>query len=100
MATLCPVCKKQNLKKGEKMVYCAEYKPKKIGETWKNEGECNFRINFSNKVWGNTLSPVDIKSLVEGSTLTNKKGDKMTLDLKSEYFTNIEFAPKVEDEDL
>ena len=100
MATLCPKCKKQNLKKGEKMVYCAEYKPKKVGETWTNEGECDFRINFSNKVWGSTLSAGDIKTLVDGKILTNKKGDKMSLDMGSEYFTKIEFAPKTEDEDL
>jgi len=100
MATICPKCKKENLKKGEKMVYCAEYKPKKENDVWKNDGNCDFRINFANKVWGSPLSAGDIKSLVEGKTLTNKKGDKMVLDMDSEYFTKIEFAPKVEDEDL
>ena len=82
------------------MVYCAEYKPKKVGETWTNEGECDFRINLANKVWGKSLSGGDVKALVEGKVLSNKKGDKMSLDMESEYFTKIEFAPKVEDEDL
>jgi len=100
MATTCPKCKKQNLKKGEKMVYCEEYRPKKVGESWANEGKCDFRINFANRVWGSSLSAGDVKALVDGKKLRNKKGDKMELDLESEYFTKIEFAPKVEDEDL
>jgi len=97
MATLCPKCKTGTLKKGEKMVYCGDYKPKK-SETgvWTNEGTCDFHINLTNKIWG-AISPEDIKSLVEGKTLTNKKGDKMTLDLTNDFFTKIE---KVEDADL
>lgn len=100
MATKCPKCKNSNIKLGEKMAYCADYKPKKEGGVWKNEGKCNFRINLGNKVWGKTLEGSDIKKLITGETLINKKGDKMTMDLESEYFTKIEFAPKVEDEDL
>jgi len=100
MATVCPKCKKGTLKKGEKMVYCSGYKPKKEGNAWKNEGTCGFRIMYSNKVWGSALSPVDIKKMVDGETLTNQKGDKMILDLTTDYFTKIEFAPKTEDEDL
>jgi len=100
MATTCPKCGKGTLKKGEKMVYCSEYKPKKDGNEWRNEGTCDFRIMYANKAWGSALSPGDIKKLVSGETLTNTRGDKMTLDLENEFFTKIEFAPKPEDEDL
>lgn len=101
MATMCPKCEKESLKKGENMVYCAGYKPKKKDDgKWINEGTCDFHIGFSNKVWGGSLTPEDIKKMVDGETLKNKKGDKMSLDLGSEFFTKIEFAPKVEDADL
>ena len=100
MATICPKCKNGTLKKGEKMVYCSEYKPSKneSGE-WVNDGTCNFKITFANKVFGN-IDAKQIKSVVEGKIIKNKKGDSMSLDLGSEFFTKIEFAPKVEDEDL
>lgn len=32
MATMCPKCGKESLKKGRKMVYCAGYKPVKNGD--------------------------------------------------------------------
>jgi len=100
MATICPKCNKGTLKKGEKMVYCSEYKPKKDeAGKWINEGTCDFKIHFANKVFG-SIDAKQIKELVEGKTIHNKKGDSMSLDLESEYFTKIEFAPKVEDEDL
>ena len=98
MATMCPKCGKGTLKKGEKMVYCSEYKPIKKGNEWVNEGSCEFRIMYKNVVWGEDLTPGDIKKMVEGGELTNKRGDKMKLDLSnSNYFTKIK---KVEDEDL
>jgi len=100
MATKCPKCGKGTLKKGEKMVYCSEYKPKKEGNTWTNEGSCDFRIMYSNKAWGTALTPSDIKKLVSGEALRNRRGDVMTLDLQTSFFTKIEFAPKTEDEDL
>lgn len=100
MAITCPKCGKGTLKKGEKMVYCSEYKPKKKGNEWVNEGTCEFRIMFKNSAWGKDLTPGDVKKLVEGETLTNAKGDKMILDPDSPYFTKIEFAPRPEDEDL
>ena len=97
----CPKCEKGTLKKGEKMVYCSENKPVKMEDgSWGNEGTCDFRITYANKAFGRSLTPGDIKSLTEGKTLENAKGDKMTLDLESPYFTKIEFAPKTEDEDL
>ena len=101
MATECPKCKKGILKKGDKMVYCSENKPKKKDDgSWGNEGTCDFRITYTNKVFGKTLTAGDIKKLVDGGILKNSKGDTMTLDLESEYYTKIEFAPKVEDEEL
>jgi len=101
MATTCPKCNKGVLKKGEKMVYCSEYKPAKNDDgSWRNDGTCDFKITYGNKAFGRNLTPSDIKKLVDGEVLTNKKGDKLSLDLKNEYFTKIEFAPKTEDEDL
>jgi hypothetical protein len=100
MATTCPKCGKGTLKKGEKMVYCSEYKPKKSGNEWVNEGTCDFRIMYRNSAWKQDLTPGEIKKLVDGETLVNKRGDRMVLDLNSPYYTKIEFAPKEEDEDL
>lgn len=101
MATLCPKCKKENVKKNDNSVYCAGYKPKKNEDgSWSNEGSCDFRVSLSNKVWKTKLTPADVKKLIDGETLTNKKGDKMILDLTNQFFTKITFAPKVEDEDL
>ena len=100
MAIKCPKCGEGTLKKTEKMVKCSENKPvKREDGSWGNEGTCDFRITYSNKAFG-SLAPGDIKSMVEGKTITNKRGDKMTLDLESEYFTKIEFAPKADEEDL
>ena len=97
MATMCPKCGKGTVKKGEKMVYCSEYKPTKNGDSWKNEGTCEFRILFDQKtVFGKTIEPKDVKTLIDGGTLTNG-ARKMKLDLDSQYFTKIE---KDEDEDL
>ena len=102
MATTCPKCGKGTLKKGEKMVYCSENKPVKNPDgTWGNDGTCDFRIAYAAKAFGRSISPQEIKTIVEGGTITNeKKHATMTLDLDSEYFTKIEFAPREEDEDL
>lgn len=98
MATMCPKCQKEALKKGDKMVYCAEYKPKKVGEEWTNEGACDFRIMYSQtKSFGREITPVEIKQIVEGSTLTNG-AKKISLDLTNkDFFVKID---KEEDEDL
>lgn len=98
MATICPLCKKGTLKKGELQVYCSEKKwnsEKKI-----NEG-CDFHIFFNQtKVFGEKIDAKQIKALVEGNAIISKKGHKMTLDLENKkFFTKIEFATK-EDEDL
>ena len=101
MATLCPLCKKSNLKKrGDVMVLCEGYKPKKedSGE-WTNEGDCEFHIGFKNKVFG-SINASQVKDMVEGKTISNSKGDKMVLDLESNFYTSITFAEKKEDEDL
>jgi len=100
MATLCPKCKKGTLKKGEKMVYCTEYKPKKSGNDFVNEGTCDFHIAFKNSAWGKAITPQEIKQIVEGTKVTNQKGDTLELDLDSKFFTKITYAPKQEDEDL
>lgn len=100
MARQCPVCGKGTLKAGEKMVYCEDYKPKKDGNDWINEGSCDFHIGYKNPAWGNPLTSKDVIALLEGKMLTNKKGDKMTLDLDSEFYTHIEFKEKKPDRDL
>ena len=98
MATLCPKCKIGTLKKGEKMVYCTEYKPKKEGNDWINEGTCEFRIMLDqSKVFGKNLTPADVKTLVEGKKIVNKN-KTLLMDLENkDYFVKIE---KDEDEDL
>lgn len=101
MATVCPLCKKGTLKKGDKMVYCDEYKPKKEGKDWINNGECEFHIPYNQKAFGRTLTANDIKKLVEGGTLKNAKGDTLELDIENtEFFTRITFAQRPEDKDL
>ena len=95
----CPKCNGK-LKKVEAMVFCENYKPiKNESGDWKNEGNCEFRIMFKNKIFG-TLSGDDIKKMLSGGYAENKKGDKIFLDTQSQYFTKIEFAPKVEPEDF
>lgn len=97
MAITCPKCSNGTMKKGEKMVYCSEYKPTKSGDEWKNEGSCEFRILFDQKkVFGKIIEAKDIKDLIEGKTLVNG-AKKLKMDLESQYFTKIE---KDEDEDL
>lgn len=100
MATICPLCRSGILKKGEKMVYCNNYKPKKDGSDWYNQGNCDFHIPYANKAFKRSLSDDDIKILLGGGKIKNKIGDTMVLDLDSEYYTRIEFAKKVEDEDF
>jgi len=101
MAIQCPLCKKNTLKKrGDTLVFCGSYQPHKNDNgQWTNQGNCEFHIGLKNKVFGK-ISISDVKSIVNGSIVTNKKGDKIKLDLESTYFTKIEFAPKEEDEDL
>ncbi|WP_128992089.1 hypothetical protein [Arcobacter sp. CECT 8986] len=98
MAITCPNCKKGTLKKGEKMVYCSEYKPTKNGDKWTNEGSCDFRIMFDqSKIFGKNLTPADIKNIVDGGTIENGQ-KKLSLDLDNkDFFVKIE---KEEDEDL
>lgn len=101
MATLCPKCKTGSLKKGEKMVYCSENKPTKMEDgSWGNGGTCDFRITFANKAFGRSVTPQEIKTLIEGKSISNKRGDVMKMDLDSQFFTSIKFAEKTEDEDL
>jgi len=93
----CPVCQAQ-LKKVDTMVFCENYKPvKNENGEWNNEGNCEFRITFANKVFG-TLTPQNIKDMLSNKAVKNKKGDTIELDLSSQYFTKITFAKKeVED---
>lgn len=100
MATTCPVCNKGTLKLGEKFVYCSERSVEKIGTEFIDKG-CEFKINFDQKnIFGSVLTPADIKNLVEGKTITSKRGHTMVLDTTNKFFTKITFAPKKEDKDL
>lgn len=100
MATLCPICGENTgkiLKKSDKQVYCEGYQARKddSGE-WINMGTCDFRIAFENKTFGK-ITAGDVKALVEGKTVKNKKGDEMSFDPTAKYFTSIKRKP---DEDL
>lgn len=97
---LCPICKTGTLKKGETQVYCENYKPKKDANgAWINEGSCDFRIIYKNKIFGEITS-AQVKELVEGKSVKNKKSDLLSLDLDNPHFTKITFAEKKPDDDL
>jgi len=100
MATRCPVCENGNLKKTESMVKCSNRKTEKVDGGFKEVGSCDFRINFNQKkVFGQDLTPADIKKMVDGENIFSKKGHKMFLDLKNkDFFTKIEFAKEVEED--
>lgn len=101
MATVCPLCKKGTLKKGEKMVYCTGYQPQKDGKEWFNSGECDFHIPYNQKAFGRVLSNNDMKKLIDGESIRNAKGDVLTLDLSVKgFYTKIDFAERPEDEDF
>jgi len=97
--TPCPVCGRK-LKKGEKMVYCEEYKPKKDGKDWYNEGNCEFRITYKNKLFGRDLTDRDIKSLLDGNKLKTRNGDTVTLDVDADSFLHFEWKERKEDKDF
>lgn len=89
----CPKCQSK-LKKSETMVFCSEMKNEKQEDgTFKNVGTCDFRIMFKNKIFGD-ITADEIKKLLANETIKNKKGDSMTLDIESRYFTKIQFAKK------
>lgn len=96
----CPICNKGTVKKGESMVYCSERVVEKVASGFVDKG-CTFKIYYDQKkVFGEVLNPSDIKTMLEGGTITSKKGHKMTLDTDNkDFFTHIEFAQK-DDEDL
>ncbi len=99
MATMCPKCKEGTLKVGEKMVRCSGYEPEKDAQgVWHNKGNCDFRIPFENKLFGK-ITKEQVKELIEGKTIKNKKGDTMVMDLENQYLVKIEFH-KVEETDL
>lgn len=100
MATICPICQKGTLKKGESFVYCSEKKTEKTDYGFVENG-CTFKIFYDQKkIFGMVLSPSDVKNLIDGKEIISPKGHKMKLDTTSEFFTQITFAEKKEDEDL
>ncbi|NPA64961.1 MAG: hypothetical protein GXO16_08310, partial [Epsilonproteobacteria bacterium] len=66
MAIQCPVCGEGTIKRGEKMIYCSNYKPRKDGSEWYNEGTCDFHIPYNQKAFGKKLTPNDMKRLLAG----------------------------------
>lgn len=98
--TKCPVCSVNTLKKGEKMIYCSEYKPRKDGSDWYNDGSCDFRITFKNKLVGRDLTPQDIRKLLNGEKLRTKDGDRFHLDIDQDSFLFFDWKDKPEDEDF
>ena len=103
----CPVCGKGTIKIGNdkngkpNRVYCSERKAERVGDEWINVGECNFQLFLNQeKIFRKTLSTAEMKKLLSGETIKNNRGDQMTFDKDSDYFTKVEFAPKKEDRDL
>lgn len=98
MATTCPACKELTLEVREYGVCCKGYLPKKDGKEYYNSGTCNFRINYEQKVFDKKLSKGDIKTLIEGGELKNKKGDVMKMvqdpSPNDDFFTEIEWKEK------
>lgn len=96
---ICPKCNKGTLKAGEKLVRCDCCVMEKLpsGE-WINKGSCDFRIPYEYPNFGK-LSKEDIRALVSGQSVKNKRGDTATLDLQGEYLLKIDFF-KFEEEDL
>jgi len=100
MSSKCPLCQSGvKLRKSDdnkpSMVYCESYKLEKEGDNFVNKGTCDFHLNFKNKRFGE-LTTEQMKSLIGGQKIANKKGDALELDLSNkEYFTKF---TKVEDE--
>ncbi len=97
----CPLCKEHELeirtsKKGAKTLACADYKPQLADDddpdSWQNFGDCEFRIPFKNKIWGE-LDLDDIKKLMKGEEL-DKEDMSMKLDLEYKFFTKVKFKNK------
>ena len=98
----CPLCNEYELeirenKKGAKTLCCSDWKPGLQDDldknSWMNFGECEFRIPFANKIFGD-LSLDDIKSIMSGEQVENENGDTIELDVESKYFTKINFGSK------
>lgn len=98
----CPLCNEYDLeirenKKGAKTLCCRDWKPglqdNLDKNSWMNFGDCEFRIAFANKIFGD-LSLDDIKSIMSGEQVENENGDTIELDIESKYFTKINFGSK------
>jgi hypothetical protein len=101
MAVNCPICGNGTLKKSDKYVCCSNHSVEKNEDGSFSENGCGFKIFFDQKKYfGRMITPGDVKTMVEGGEITSPKKHKMRLDLTSNFFTRIEFAPKAELEDL
>ena len=103
----CPICGKGTIKIGNdkngkpNRVYCSERKVEKAGGEFINVGDCNFQIFLNQeKAFAKTLTTNEIKKLIAGEPIKNSRGDVMTFDKESDFYTHIEYAPKKEDKDL
>lgn len=89
---VCPVCGSGKLQKGKVFVTCSNVKQEQdsSGE-WKDVGSCKFRIFFDQrKVYGDVLTPADVKSLVEGKILESKTGKRLKFNKnKPPFYTDI-----------
>ncbi|OCR87756.1 hypothetical protein CFT12S00416_07990 [Campylobacter fetus subsp. testudinum] len=96
MATVCPLCGKGTLKQSEKMVYCTNYTPKKLGNEWVNTGQCDFHIAFNFKAFGKILTKEDVRELINGKKIENEKGDKASLNIntKDAHYVKIEWKTR------
>ena len=98
--TTCPICGKGILKRAEDRIYCSENKPEKVGKEWINNGTCDFVIFRKQKLFGRELMDSDLKKLLAGGSLKDKKGNLLQFDKESPYFLHITFAEKPEDKNF
>lgn len=92
---ICPLCNKGTLKVGDSNVYCSE---KSYNSITKQNNGCDFHIFYDQKKgFGEVLDPKSIKAIVEGQTLTSKRGRTIVLDLKEKHYVK---TTKPEDGDL
>lgn len=86
----CPLCNNNNLIKSDKGYFCKgrKYNPK----TKKSTG-CLFLLVKNSKPIEKILDDKDVKTLISGSKIVGKNGNKLLLDLKNPpYFTKVEWS--------
>lgn len=100
----CPKCKaklslvKENETGKPQRIRCINQKTEKSGNDFKEVGSCDFKVNFSSKLYNIDVS--QMKDLIAGKSINIKDNNTMTLDLSKKFFTNIEFGNKYAEEEF